>query len=196
MTSTFARRFVCRPIRSFCDHPVRSVLVSLTETRTLPDFHVYTSRTADSGSLRVDGVIGNVLEIGQKCAIERAKGSLFRAIARIVDPPGVSTWSTIINRFEDNPAASFHRINSSGTNFQINGRAIAFHSIRDYSGIALDKPRGFPYARARARARLRLKIARCRCLTKPVSFGSANLGVYTKVVCESAPRARPRESMW
>lgn len=41
-----------------------------------------------------------------------------------------------------------------------------------------------------------LKIARCRCLTKPVSFGSANLGVYTKVVCESAQRARPRESVW
>jgi len=42
---------------------VRSVPIFLTETRTLPNFHVYTSRTADTDSSRVAGAIGNVSEI-------------------------------------------------------------------------------------------------------------------------------------
>lgn len=92
---------------------------------------------------------------------------------------------------EDNPAV-VGSIDSSRT--ILLPRRSCSDIIRNLLPIALSISHEDHRLYACTRAGLRLKIARCRCLTKPVSFGSASLGVYTKVVCESALSARLRES--
>lgn len=105
------------------------------------------------------------------------RGDRARRFSRLVPPH---------YQIEDNPAVLSFRLIRPGRIF------LRYHP-EFTPDRALDKPRRSSAVRSHSRAGLRLKIARCRCLTKPVSFGSASLGVYTKVVCESAERATTRE---